>query len=195
MKKLNKIKLIYDLHYIPGHKRIDFVQGLLESMNYTSESQTELTNSILDDFYNSIGVLNTKQFESLIQTVKTEYSLSTVCRKLDLYNIKAEYFEPILNFCKAYHQNIETSNFNEILSTDSEITLENLKKIMKQGWIGDWENNPEDDNLSMVKIPAFTEGGKKKHFFLAKILKTIPVSYKDKTRYRIYFLNPRIVIL
>lgn len=195
MKEINKNKLLYDLHYIPSHKRIDFLQALLEAEHNTSRNQSEFIKSTLDEFYNSIGVLNAKQFESLIHTIKTEYSLSTVCRKLDLYNIKAEYFEPILNFCKTYHQNIDTSNFNEILSTDSEITLENFKKIMKQGWIGDWENNPEDDNLSVVKIPAFTKSGKKKRFFLAKILKTIPVSYKDKTRYRIYFLNPRIVIL
>jgi len=193
MKKLNKTALMYELHFIPSFKRKDFIQNVLKEQEV--KDAEALTETILEEFDASIGILNLKQFENLIQIIKTNFSLSTLGTKLDLYNVKPEYIESILKFCKEYHQNLESNDFEEILSTDLEITLQNFKKIIKQGWIGDWESNPEDDQLSMVKIPAFIESGKKKRFFLAKIFKTIPIKYKDKIRYRIYFSNPRIVVV
>lgn len=194
MKKFVKSSLLHDLHAIPSFKRSAFVKDELREKYPDLQNESELIVSILDEFDSSIGVLNSKQFENIIKIIKTDFSLSAIGIKLDLYNIKPEYFESILNFCNDYYKNLDAKLLDDTLSTDLEITFQNFKKIIKQGWIGDWESNPEDDNMKMVKIPAFIESGKKKRFFLAKIFKTIPIRYQDKIRYRVYFLNPKIKV-
>lgn len=194
MDDVLKNNILFNLHFVPGFKRSEFVINHLELQNITSEKHPELLESIMSEFKSSIGILNSKQFENLTQLSSKEFNASTIRRKLDIYNVKAECYESILKFFKEFNLNYEQiiGNYNNLLKV--EITPQNVKTIIKQGWIGDLETNPEDGKLNIVKIPAFVTSGMKKRFFLAKIFKTIPVKYKDKIRYRVYFLNPRIVI-
>ena len=75
MKKLNKTALMYELHFIPSFKRKDFIQNVLKEQEV--KDAEALTETILEEFDASIGILNLKQFENLIQIIKTNFSLST----------------------------------------------------------------------------------------------------------------------
>lgn len=194
MKNSQKTKLLYSLHFVPNFKRAEFAEKYLEKNCKELTNKPQYIKSILEEFNNSIGVLNAKQFEILIQLVTTAFNENSIGRKLDIYNVKPEYFESIIKFCSDYHQINKTRKKSGIFLQNEEISIHNFKALIKQGWVGDWEDNPDDGNLKMIKIPALIENGKKNCYFLAKVIKTIPIKYKDRIKYRVYFFNPRIVI-
>ena len=137
------------------------------------------------------GLLNSKQFESLIQLITKDFSLNSISIKLDIYNIKAEYYHPIIRFCKEYHSKQYDRNIDDIQSKNLEITRHNYQVIIERGGLETWKLIQKMKNQEWLKFLHSLKTEEKKRFFLAKISKIIPIKYK--IRYRVFFLNPRIV--
>lgn len=198
MTKSQKVYLLSTLHSTPNSKRNEFLHNEMKNFALTdSEIQTEYHN-IISEFNSSIGTLNSKQFENLVNEEKIKHDINNVRRRLGIYEIKKDYQDNIISFFQSFAQANEPIDVGELDLEFKGIQVasrDNFNTIINQGWTGDWDLNPENINIRNVQIASMNDDGQfpRGYYLNAEIVKIEPINYPEKVRYRIFFSNPKII--
>ena len=198
MTESQKVYLLSILHSIPTSKRNDFLHSEMKNFAlYDSEIQAE-SQYILSEFNRGVGILSSKQFENLIEEQKTKPDVSSIRRRLGIYEIKEDYQENIVvffqNFAKA-NESIDVSELDLKFKGIQVASRDNFNTIINQGWTGDWDLNPENVNIRNVQVASMNDDGQfpRGYYLNAEIVKIEPINYPEKIRYRIFISNPKII--
>ena len=198
MTESQKVYLLSILHSIPTSKRNDFLHSEMKNFAlYDSEIQAA-SEDILSEFNRGVGILNSKQFENLIEEQQIKPDVSSIRRRLGIYEIKEDYQENIVmffqNFAKA-NESIDVSELDLKFKGIQVASRDNFNTIINQGWTGDWDLNPDNINIRNVQVASMNDEGQfpRGYYLNAEIIKIEPINYPEKIRYRIFISNPKII--
>ena len=182
-------------------KRISERQAALDdSIKYFGlnevEKETE-KNKVLCVFKNGIECLNTAQLRNLIELIETDSidGLKKAKEKLLFYQIEQNYYTNILSYLENFVESGKAITDTELAENFKGVqvaTTDDFNTLLKQGFSGYWELNPDNVNPLKLQIASMNHSGTFSRGFV--ILADIERFDKvDDKRYRIYFSAPIII--
>lgn len=198
MTTSQKVYLLSILHSVQASKRNEFLHEEMKNLAISdSEIETESQN-IISEFNRGIGILNSKQFENLIEEQQLKLDVNSIRRRLGIYQIKEDYQENVISFFKNFakaNKPIDVSELDLNFKGIQVASRDNFNTIINQGWTGDWDLNPENINIKNVQVASMNDDGQfpRGYYLNAEIVKIEPINYPEKVRYRIFISNPKII--
>lgn len=199
MTKQQRSEIIYTLFKTIDADRVKLIKSLINHFNISSKDTDLVKNEIIEEFNSGVKTLNNNQFENLLKlSFGKDYSETEIKNKLKFYEISLEYHDNIIAFLNNFNQANKPLNVHRIDLNFKGVqvaTFDDFNIILNRKWTGDWVLDPKNVNPNKIQIASMNETGSypRGYYINADIEKFEPVSYGDKTRYRIHFSNPIIV--